>query len=242
MAIKFTIDFEEEDLSDFNSTDGGADLEANANAAMVGSFGMEVTLNDTSTHFGQKFFTINTNDIRYRFYWNPTSATLTDGDDGGIDGVRCDGTWAGETEHTRIDYKYSIANGVQIRAVFQDDESAALYTDWTDVSDDEHYIEVLCSRESSDGAGDGVGKVWLDGVETGGSISNLGNFGMFQTIDEYRIGISWGQDVGTTGSWYIDDIIFRDDDTEIGPAAEAEGRGRRVTPKQMDIPIQHLAL
>ena len=218
MALVFTIDFEEGDLTDFDSLANEEDLAANATAAMVGSYGMEVTLDDTSGHYGIKNVTISTNDIRYRFYFDPTDATLSDNDAGGLDGVRCDGTWAGETEHSRVDYQYTIANGFQIQVVFQDDESTSNRTTWTEVSDTEHYIEVLCSRESSDGVDDGVGKLFIDGVETGGSFSNLGNYGMFQTINEYWIGITHGQDVGTTGSWYIDDIIFRDDDTEIGSA------------------------
>jgi hypothetical protein len=233
MAVKFTDDFEEGDLTDFNSTVDGGDLAANGTAAMVGSYGMEVTLTGTTSSYGINAVTITSNDIRYRLYWDPTNASFADGDTGGMCDVRCDGTWAGETEHTRLDWKFSTANNLEIRAAFQDDESVANYTSWTSVSDAEHYIEILCSRESSDGANDGVGRVYLDGVETGGSQTGIGNFGMFQTIDELRTGITFGQTATVTGSWYMDDIIFRDDATEIGPAGGSD-LSINVTPDDID--------
>lgn len=211
----FRIDFEEEDLSDFDSTTGEEDLAANATAAMVGSYGMEVTLDDTADHYGNNALSISTNDIRFRFYIDITPMSMTDGDTLNLQGINCDGTYSSITWFGWVALEFNSPN-YQIRLAVWDDENTGDYTTPETITDGEHYIEVYIHRETTDGDADGTGEIWVDGISKG-SLSNIDNWNIFPTIDNSRFGAD-DQETGTTGSLYLDDLIFRDDDTEIGSA------------------------
>jgi hypothetical protein len=217
MALVFTLDFEENDLSDFSRTTNGEDLAANATAALVGNYGMEVTCDDTSIHYGEKDFTNSQVHVRYRFYFDISNLTMADGDAFDFDAITLDGSYSGITNFSYVVVRRSGVN-YEIRANFRDDSASTNFTTWTAFTKaSSHYVEFYSKRETADGNNDGIGRLYLDGVETGGSFTNLQNFNIFPTMTRYDFGIK-DQDTGTTSSFYLDDAILRDDDTEIGPA------------------------
>ncbi|MGW8177849.1 MAG: hypothetical protein ACWGQW_03530 [bacterium] len=212
-----TIDFEEGTLADFDSTTNGEDLAANNASVLVGAYGMEVTCDDTSVHYGFNSLSISTGEIRFRFYLDPNGLTMDNGDDIDLCRIQCDGSYSFIDELCTVIMRYS--SGVyQVQLNVEPDNGIDRQTTWTTITDNSHYIEVLMQSESTDGAADGVAKIWIDGVETSGSITDLENYNVFATIDGVRFGIAYGQESGTTGSFYLDDLVIRDDDTQIGPA------------------------
>ena len=133
-GVLVTIDFEEGDLSDFDSTTGGEDLAANGSAAMVGSYGMELTCNDTNNHYGVKAFTIDTDDIRFRYYFDPNSISMSSGDAHAQTRIQCDGTYSSITELCTVRFRENSGNyQVQLRVV--DDNNNDDYTTFTNISD-----------------------------------------------------------------------------------------------------------
>ena len=83
MAVVFTIDIEEGDLTDFDSTNG-TNISVTAGAALVGSYGVDLDMTGTSSHYGL-MTGVSTdlsaaNNYRFRLYLDPNSVTMADGD------------------------------------------------------------------------------------------------------------------------------------------------------------------
>ena len=188
MAIKFTDDFEEEDLTDFDGgLVGGEDLAANAISAMVGSFGLDVTLDDANDHYGVNTLSIGTNDVRFRFYIDTTPMAMTDGDAFTIQTINSDGTYGGVTYFSLVLLYFNDPN-LQIRLAYNDDTNDLVYGALTTISDGEHYIEMHIHRETSDGDADGTVEIWIDGVSKD-SYSDVDNWNIFPTINQTRFGV-----------------------------------------------------
>ena len=223
MAVILTIDFEEEDFSDFDSTTGVEDLSVIAGAAMVGTYGMNLAINDVDPHYGSNDITVGgATELRARFYIDPNNYTQ-----GGGSGdfrcflIRCDGTYSSITDFVFISLGYDGSN-YDIFTAFGDDADVNNTTANYTISDDKHWFEIYVKRETSDGAGDGIGRLYIDDLGTPKeSITNLENFNIFPTIDEIRFGGIYGIDSGSSGNIFFDDLIVRDDGTEIGPAGVA---------------------
>ncbi len=86
-----------------------------------------------------------------------------------------------------------------------------------DISDAEHYVEVLVTYASGPSANDGVMTLWVDGSQQGTDTT----LDLYNTTkpNEARLGAVVGIDSGTSGTFYLDEFVLRDDDTEIGPVS-----------------------
>jgi hypothetical protein len=208
------LDFEEGDKTDFDSQTNGSNLAVNGSAALVGSYGVEVTLSTTDT-YGAESEVVGTDKLRCRFYFDPNSCTLAANSDNRIVYLDTDGTWL-SAALVYIDYR-DVSGSKEIWGVANDDAGSGSVTSSAVISDVAHYIEFLLERETYDGGNDGTFEVWLDGVSIGGKVTDLDNWNLFRTFDEVRMGVMSG-DAGISGSWYLDDLLLRDDDTLIGPA------------------------
>lgn len=78
-------------------------------------------------------------------------------------------------------------------------------------------VEVRCVRASGLGVPDGVLELYINGISEGVSITNHNNYSQFGSgsFQFFRFTITAG--VGHAGSMKFDDVIFRDDDTFIYP-------------------------
>lgn len=215
------VDFEENDLTDFDSTTGVEDLAANATAAMVGTYGMEYTMNDVSDHYGTlgaSLSVLTGDELRIRWYFDPNSVSYPDANDWYHLRVSADGTYSGITLLTRVRVGWNTGTGFFLNCQVKDDADTTLGLTVTDFSDAEHYLEIYVKRESSDGGADGEFRAWIDEVEIAGAITNLENYNLFPTYDFFDIGGVSSVDATPSGSVYIDDIILRDGGDRIGAA------------------------
>jgi len=214
------LDFEEGDFTDFDSTANETDMAVNGTAAMVGSYGLDIYLDgNQNITYGTKALSISTNSIRYRVYADFSNLSLGSGDSW-WEGIRinCDGSYNGQTFFSVWNMAESGGN-LTLSIIVDDDPYNDNFTSVETLSATSHYIEVLITRETYDGANDGTCYLWIDGSPASSNITNLDNYNMFPTIDEIYLGSSASLDATTTGYIYYDDLIIRDDDTEIGPAS-----------------------
>jgi hypothetical protein len=213
LAEIVNIDHETGDLTQYTSTvtDGG-DLSVTGAAALVDANGLSCLLDDTTAIYGEKTFTqLTGTHSRLRFYIDPNGLTMADGDIFRICEMR-----DSANERGFVILNYTTADGYRIRSFYVDDSSTNRPTSYYVISDGRHYVEVWFERASTDVAVDGQMSLYIDGVLKE-SLASLDVFDLSQA-DRVRLGASAGIDAGTSGTLYLDDLIVRDDSTEIGGA------------------------
>ena len=212
------IDFEDGDLLEFTST-SGEDISATGAAALVGNYGMSVVADDTDDDYGLKTGLTATNIIRVRFYFDQNGVSMVDPDGFGPLVLFQDGSYpAGEDWIFGWSFQYRDGGDNYRMQPFAGLDDGT--TDWgsskTNLTDEPHYFEAVIYRETADGQADGYYDWWVDGVAQTGA-TGLENYNIFLAFDRL-----WAGEVqpnfDTGGTFYIDDIVVRDDDTEIGPA------------------------
>lgn len=211
MAEIFNIRHET-DLSEYTSTvtDGG-DLSQSAAAALASSNGgLSCLVDDTNAIYGQKDFTQLTNtEYRFRFYIDPNNMTVA----GAF--VICrlrDAT----TTRCYVSFTYDSGN-YRIRAIVKKDDFAYSSTSYYNVTDAEHYVEVLVEYASGAAANDGTLTLWIDGSQQE-QVTNLDIYDISKP-DVAQLGPCSALDAGTSGTLYLDEFVLRDDDTQIGPVS-----------------------
>ena len=208
MAETFNIELEA-DLTDFTSTSGSG-LLWSAAAALAGTDGgMVVAVTDTSARYGIKTFVqLAGTDLRFRFYIDPHSMTMATSDsfqvvrllDGGNGRVQA---W--------LSYNGS---SYQIRARAMNDAGTFETSSQWDISDEPHYVEVMLSYASGAAASDATLDLWIDDAHKE-QLSGLDIYDRSQP-DTAWIGAVSDLDAGTSGTFYVDEFVLRDDDTKIG--------------------------
>ena len=226
MAELFNITLENGDLSDFDTTvEDGGNLSVTRAAALLGTtYGMQAFVDDTTAIYAEKTWTLTTEILRFRFYFDPNGITMVEGDNFNISTVMRLGT-------ARFQIRLMWTSG----AYYIDTRLRADNSSWADsadtlLTDEVHLIEYEVTRATGPTAFDGRIKLWLDGIE----ISTLtgDNYDTWSTtadLDEFRVGAAGGIDVGTSGTIYFDEIKGNDDGTLIGPVTTAGARGRYDT-------------
>lgn len=226
MAEIIEITHENGTLSEYTATvtDAG-DLSVSAAAALAGSnFGLAANVDDINPIYGywQAGAAITTGKLRYRFYIDPNSLTM-----------------AGATEHTVVMITDISSNPVSfvllhrtaggeygIYAVCVNDAGSHINTQVQTITDAPHYIEVLTQRAATSVSADGFTQFWVDGVLAFSTIP-VDNFDQMADYQLLIVGAPSGLDASTSGVFYLDELVFRDDDIEIGPAAAAATPTRR---------------
>jgi hypothetical protein len=214
MTTLFTIDLETNDLSQFTSSaTGGGDLSVAAGAALHGSYGLNVLINDTANKYGQKDITKSTT-IRYRFYFDPNSLTMGNNEAFTLAMIyQAGGTYIRLTD---IKFSYLTASGYWFTCNAYNDVPAAAFTDTKNITDASHYVEVQLTRAATNVSSDGAIEWWVDGVSQG-SATNIDNYDLMQTYNwKMQIGACADLDAGTSGTMYIDDLQANDDGGVIG--------------------------
>lgn len=219
MAEVFDIGHES-DLSEYTSTvtDGG-DL-SQGTPGLAGTSGrMECLLDDTTAIYGEKEFTqLTSTSYRFRFYLDINSLTMGSANQFYVCQLLDNGS-----NRARVALGYDGSN-YEIKAGVDDDSSTEQDTAFYDVTDEPHYIEVLITYASSDVASDGTLDLWIDGVSQE-QVTGIDLYD-FSKPDEARLGAVSGIDAATSGTFYLDEFILRDDDTEIGPVSTTTAQER----------------
>jgi len=207
MAAIVNIDHETGDLSQYSGVlvDEG-DMSASMNAAYAGSWGAQFVIDDTTVIYG--YFELvefpASNQLRWRFYIDPNNITIPVGDY----------IWICRTQGIRIYLQYDGSD--YFLRIHRYDDAGYVGTDDVTITDDWVLIEVQLGRATSDVASDGTFNVWIEqNLES--TDSALDNYDVLDISPFYvRLGAP-GVSGSPSGIFYIDEIVARDDDTEIGP-------------------------
>lgn len=212
MAEIINIDHEGGDLSGYDSTvvDGG-DLSVSAAAALGGSYGLQCVIDDTTAIYGQKSLGTwpgSAVSMRLRFYIHPNGLTMANGDQFFV--CNPSGTFP-----FTIYLRYSAGN-YQAHFEYYADGGGFVDSHNTNITNAKHYIELLVRRAASAVSGDGSVQCWVDrSLED--TQSGIDNYDFFNGMGALRLGAPGSIDAGTSGIFYLDEFVVRNDDTEIGP-------------------------
>jgi len=208
------IDHETNDLTQYDgtTTDSG-DLTVSSAAALGGSgYGVSATIDDGNAIYGYESVT-TANAIRYRFYIDPNSLTMADGDSFSSHYTKQDGGSYSTVDVVALEY--TTAGGYRLRFGWNDD-AGWNGEDTCAISDAPHYVEILMQRASNSTSSDGSYEWWVDGASQGATTS-LDNY---NRLADYNLQMEFGmideRDAGTSGTFYFDEIVIHADAGEIG--------------------------
>jgi len=203
----------ETDLSEFTSTvtDGG-DLSWSADAALGGtSGGMSLLIDDTTPIYGTyDLETASTSGtVRMRFYIDPNTL-----DCGSTSFTLLELRNSSASRICRLHIYHATAYSLSFN-IFDDADSTDFIGTWTEISNEEHYVEF----QIVGGSGTGTAQWWIDGesVASEGSKDNDTKLASFDVLLIGAAPAGDAIDAGTTGTFYIDEIVINDDGSEIGP-------------------------
>ena len=193
----FSDGFESGSFSAWSSavTDG-SDLSVSPAAALNGSSGLQVVINDNNSIY----VTDNTPNLepryRTRFYFDPNSIGMADRDSHYL----LYGDTDTATPVLRVEFRYSKGN-YQLRAAARNDSNGWTNSAWTNIGDAPHSLELDWRAASIAGASDGSLAFWIDGVQVA-NLSGIANG--TRRIDIVQIGAVAEIDAGTRGTYYFD--------------------------------------
>ena len=206
MADLFSDGFESGNLTAWNANDGGGDFTAHADAALHGSYGGKVVINDTDWKFVQDETPSSETRYRCRFYLDPNALSMAEGSYFEImRGIS--ESWA------LVPFQFfCIKNsGVyKVQIVAGRDSGGALQGGGYTITDEPHCIEIDWYKSS--GGNNGFLSLWVDGTlkETLSSLDN----------DTFNVGrVRWGAGFfsgAISGTIFLDDFASNNDGTLIG--------------------------
>jgi len=199
-------------------TAGGGTVDANTDAALIGAgvYGLEVSGGSTDTAYVWKLPGGSSNIIRFRFYLDLNDLSVPAA--GSLDFCYL-GVFFGS-----VNLKITIDQASPHNIVFHIwDEGSSSYPasiTVTGVSSGNHYYEVRMKRAASPVTFNAEMEVWQDGVSQG-TITAIDFIDLFDDwgFGDLKMGIV-ASAPAISGSFYLDGVVLRDDDTEIG-AGEA---------------------
>lgn len=206
----FSDDFESGDLSawaDSSTNDGG--LSVSSESALFGSYGMQVVISEATQMY--VIYDSLIADARYhaRFYFDPNSISMADGDYvyilQGYDANT-------NTIILRIEIK-KIRGDYQTRLRVLDNSSTWENTPYTILTDAPHRFELDWLAGSGVGANDGQATFWVDGVQQV-KLSDIANDSY--RMKSVRLGLPFMGTTTMSGTIYFDAFESRRK-TFIGP-------------------------
>ena len=188
-------------------TDGGH-LSVNANAALSGSFGLQVSISDNNVLYVTDDTPGAEPRYRARFYFDPNTITMKSNDTHYI----FYGYAGTATPVVRIVFRFYKGN-YQLQAALRNDSNSWASSNWFNISDVPHFVEVDWRAATAVGANNGGLTFWIDGAQR----ANLtGTDNDTRRIDRVRLGAVEGIDSGTRGVYYFDAFASQRQ-TYIGP-------------------------
>jgi RHS repeat-associated protein len=208
----FKDGFESGDFSTWTSstTDGG-DLSVTTSAALKGTKGMQVVVDDANLIYATDDTPTAEPRYRARFYFDPNSITFASL------GFAMVAGYSGTTPVLRLDLFYS-SGSYKVRARILKDDGNWLYGSYINISDAPHYLELDWKAATAPGANNGSVSFWVDGVSVPG-VTGVDND--THRIDRVRLGEPEGGGAGIAGTIYIDAFESRKG-TYIGAEAPTD--------------------
>jgi hypothetical protein len=196
-------------------TAAGDTLTANAAASMGSTnYGLEVytgTVSAGNLTYAYKDFTeITSTEYRYRFYFDPNSQTAI----GVTDRYICQAIKVSATRYSEVAVYWNAAGSTfKIIASLKDDGGTDRGTAYYAITDAPHYIEVRCKKATGASDNNAELELFVDGVSKEKRV-NIDSYTGFP-VSRMNVGIYYASMTGIT--FYLDEILFRDDGTAIGP-------------------------
>lgn len=210
----FNIQHETADLSEYDATvtDGG-NLSVTADAALRGSnFGLSCLIDSTGAIHGEKDISTPVDALQLRFYVDPNTLTMTDLDTLNILGLRTVGGAVAQILFMQLRIN---SGNYQIRTRTFNDAGTGVNGTYKTITDAEHWVEVELKRAATNVSSDGTVKIWVDGVLES-TTSSIDNFDLWAFINAVRLGVVNNSPAGTSGTFYLDELVVRGDNQQIG--------------------------
>jgi hypothetical protein len=216
----FDITHDDNNLDEYDLVvDDGGDLSTGTPGLAGTTAKMEAMIDDTTAIYGEKNFSLTTDDFRVRIYLDPNSADYEADDNHRILDVHDDSDSALQMF---LLYLRHDGSNFELRLAAGEDDTGEDYSDTYDISDAVHYVEIWVERATSDVAGDGDCTLWIDEVQKWNQGGTLDNYDLFPLQDRCRVG-AWSFGGTPTGTVHLDEILANDDGSEIGPVAGIAG-------------------
>jgi subtilisin-like proprotein convertase family protein len=196
------------------STLDGGDLSVSTAAALVGTRGMSVLIDDTRALYVTDDTPNAEARYRARFKFDPNTLMLPNGKAHYI----FYGYQGSSTVMLRLEFRISNS-AYQLRGAVRGDGSSWTTSSWYTISDAPHPIELDWRAATAPGTNNGSLTLWIDGVEKG-MLTGIDND--TRRVDRIRLGGIAGLDSGTQGSYFFDDFKSTRQNY-IGPTSGVEG-------------------
>lgn len=209
----FNITHDANNLNEYDSTvtDGG-DLSTGTPGLAGTTAKMEALIDDTNAIYGEKNLSGTSHNLRLRFYIDPNSLTMADGDSFYFGKL----TVSGDPWTISLWRMRKSGSSYQIQLMVDIDGGGSAQGAWRTITDAPHFIEMDYAGAATDVSVDGVFRVWIDGVLTD-TLSNLDAYDIFDIgLNSVIVGPYYGIDAGTLGTFYLDELKANDDGSEIG--------------------------
>ena len=214
LLFKYTMP---SDLTEWTTTVvGSGDLAWASGAGLGGtSGGASFTINDTAAMYMQESADVtSTTDYRYAFYIRDVSLSLP-----ASAAFEC--AWV-HTAGTRLHFLEIVESSgtlllsANLRNDASTDNKATTPLGGTGASG--AFYEVHVHKAATNSSSDAYCKVYKDG-DYDTPVINITGIDLFDSWSGslFRIGANIGLDSGTTGVFYLDEVSFRTDATQIGP-------------------------
>jgi hypothetical protein len=190
------------------SSNGGGDLSVSPAAALAGSNGLQLVINDATAMYVTDDTPSAEPRYRARFYFDPNSISMANGDAH----ILFRGINSASAVAVRVEFGYS-SGGYQVRAAIVNDASGWTNTSWVPLSDAPHAIEFDWRAATAAGANNGGLTLWVDGTQQA-DLTGVDNDTW--RLDRVRLGAMAEVDAGTSGTYFFDAFDSRRQ-SYIGP-------------------------
>jgi len=206
----FNDGFESNDKLGWSSVNGdGAHIAvAGGAAALVGSYGLSLTIADTDVHNVQDDTPATEKTYQCRFYIDPNSLAMANADE-----FLVFQALSGAASAFFIKLQFFTVGGYKLW-IYERDDSWAAQTYNPSITDAPHYVEISWKASTAPGANSGTFAAWVDGVSCGAQITGIDNDTL--GIDTIKMGVVLEVDAGTSGTFYMDAFYSNNTGVAIG--------------------------
>jgi hypothetical protein len=211
MSQIFNITHDAGNLNEYDALVNGTDLSATPAAAMASTaYGLQVLIDSTADTYGRKDFTqLTSTAYRFRFYLDPNTVDIPNNHNFDLIRIIISGSL-----RALVKIKYNGSN-YQVNAGIRNDSWNTITTSFYTITDVPHFIEVLCQYATAHDANNGILTLWIDGAQQA-TITNVDLYDLSKP-DEARIGAASNVDEFTSGTFFLDEFVLRNDANQIGP-------------------------
>lgn len=219
MSTIISIDHENNNLAEYTSTvEDLGDLSIATPGLGGSNYCLSCFLDDTTVIYGLKNLGANNTSgkARARFYIDPNTLTMATTNSFYVFALQN----SLSSTITCVELQYTTGVGYEIKAGIRLDDNTYVYTNAYPISDMPHYVEIYLQRASAVDIFDGSLQLWIDGTSKE-TLSGKDNYDKFVNLRIAELGAIFSIEAGTTGTFFLDQLVVNDDGSEIGAYSNA---------------------